>query len=73
MTAKEPTGSTVEYTLGRIDGKIDMLLARDAERQTQIDDQDKRISALEKGRAWLLGASATVAAGLSAAGTIFLR
>ena len=46
----------IAQALGRIEGKMDMLIG---------SDLDKRIRSLEKSRAWLAGISAAVASAAS--------
>lgn len=57
--------------VGRIDGKLDTLLARHDHLEKRLDAQAKRIEALEgfKGRAALLGS--VLVAALSAGMTVF--
>jgi len=55
----------VSYKLGQIDGKIDLLLEAikahviaDEEKHAEVD---KKISSLERSRAWTLGAGGAIA------------
>ncbi len=68
------------YQLGVISGKIDLLLIQNAEAARQNDkrfnkledgqaDHDARITSLEQGRSWVLGAAATITATAGAIAT----
>lgn len=48
--------------LGRLEGKVDALIARQAIHDEELDRHDKRLRDLEQSRAWLLGAAAVVGA-----------
>ena len=48
--------------LGRLEGKVDALIARQAVHDEELDRHDKRLRDLEQSKAWLLGASAAVGA-----------
>jgi hypothetical protein len=48
--------------LGRLEGKVDALMTRQALHDEDIQRLDVRLRQLEQGRSWLLGASAVVGA-----------
>ena len=48
--------------LGRLEGKVDALIARQAIHDEELDRHDKRIRDLEQSRSWLLGGAAVVGA-----------
>jgi len=43
--------------LGRIDGKLDHALQRQEKSDLQIETLSKRVSVLEKNKAWVVGAA----------------
>ena len=49
--------------LGRIDGKLDAAITQGQANSERIDAQDKRISALERWRAYLVGIAAASGGG----------
>lgn len=50
--------TTTEYLLGRLDGKMDLVIAK-------LDGHDRRISAVEKRQWWATGAAAVAGAVIS--------
>ena len=48
--------------LGRLEGKVDALIARQAIHDEELDRHDKRLRDLEQSRAWVLGAAAVIGA-----------
>lgn len=54
------------YLLGRMDGKLDALIAQTGEMALAIKDHDTRLDAIERWRAWMLGAGAAAGAAASA-------
>ena len=48
--------------LGRLEGKVDALMTRQALHDEDIQRLDVRLRQLEQGRSWLLGAAAVVGA-----------
>jgi|TARA_R100001463_G_scaffold11165_2_gene31558 hypothetical protein len=48
--------------LGRLEGKVDALITRQAIHDEELDRHDKRLRDLEQSRAWLFGASAVIGA-----------
>tara|TARA_Y100001937_G_scaffold53497_1_gene73762 strand:- start:5064 stop:5273 length:210 start_codon:yes stop_codon:yes gene_type:complete len=48
--------------LGRLEGKVDALITRQAVHDEELDRHDKRLRDLEQSKAWLLGASAAAGA-----------
>ena len=51
--------------LGRLEGKVDALITRQALIDEQMGRQEKRIRTLEQSRSWILGAAAMVGAAVS--------
>ena len=55
----------VKYMLGRIHGQLTSLITLVAEQKAEVkkelDNHDSRLRALERGKAWLIGAAAAVA------------
>jgi len=50
------------FTLGRIEGKLDSTLTRLDRHEQRVDEIEGRLTALEKGKAYLMGGAAAVAA-----------
>tara|TARA_R100000742_G_C4198512_1_gene28352 strand:- start:175 stop:384 length:210 start_codon:yes stop_codon:yes gene_type:complete len=48
--------------LGRLEGKVDALIARQAIHDEELQRHDVRLRQLEQGRSWLLGAAAVIGA-----------
>ncbi|QDP62651.1 MAG: hypothetical protein Unbinned1327contig1000_10 [Prokaryotic dsDNA virus sp.] len=48
--------------LGRLEGKVDALIARQAIHDEELDRHDKRLRELEQSKSWLLGVSAAAGA-----------
>lgn len=46
--------------LGKLDGKLDAVLSQTAQLTSRLDEQEKRITAIERWRSWILGAAAAV-------------
>ena len=44
--------------LGRLEGKVDALIARQAVHDEELDRHDKRLRELEQSKSWLLGMAA---------------
>ena len=55
----------VLIAIGRLEGKVDALIASLKSHSSALDEHDERIRNLEQGRAWLLGAAAMLGAGCS--------
>tara|TARA_R100000329_G_scaffold77620_1_gene66680 strand:- start:103 stop:318 length:216 start_codon:yes stop_codon:yes gene_type:complete len=49
--------------LGRLEGKVDALIARQAIHDEELDRHDKRLRDLEQSKSWFLGAAAIIGAG----------
>lgn len=45
----------IDFVLGRLEGKVDALLASHNETKTRLNDQDERISAIEQKIAYVAG------------------
>lgn len=48
--------------LGRLEGKVDALISRQAVHDEELQRHDARLRNLEQGRSWLLGAAAVIGA-----------
>ena len=48
--------------LGRLEGKVDSLIARQAVHDEELRRHDARIRELEQGKSWLLGVAAVIGA-----------
>jgi len=55
----------LERSLGRIEGKLEAVHTDVQELKTLTQDQEKRLGALERSRAWLAGVAAAAGAGAS--------
>lgn len=68
---------TLFLTLGRLEGKVDILLSMQKVQEEQIKEHDLRIRSLENSKAFIMGVSAIIGAAVSAAfsllGKAFLR
>ena len=51
--------------LGRLDGKVDALITRQALIDEELGRQEKRIRTLEQSKSWVLGAAAMVGGAVS--------
>lgn len=54
--------------LGRLEGKVDSLITRQALHDQEIEKLDARLRSMEQSRSWLLGAAAVLGA---ASGYVF--
>lgn len=52
--------------IGELKGDVKSLLAAKASQDETIEEHAKRLGSIERSRAWLLGVSATVSAGVAA-------
>jgi hypothetical protein len=55
--------------IGRLEGKVDSLLAMQQMAQEELKDHDARLRNLEHARGYLMGVSAAIGAIVSVAGT----
>ena len=55
--------------IGRLEGKVDSLLAMQQMAQDELKDHDTRLRNLEHARGYLMGVSAAIGAIVSVAGT----
>jgi hypothetical protein len=53
--------------LGRLEGKVDAILASRSVIEKRLDEHEERISRLERYRAWLIGVSAAIASAVAGA------
>ena len=51
--------------LGRLEGKVDCLITRQAIHDEELDRHDARIRDLEQSKSWVLGAVAVVASAVT--------
>jgi len=51
--------------LGRLEGKVDSLITRQAVHDERLERIDIRVRTLENSRSWLMGASAAIGASVS--------
>lgn len=51
--------------IGRLEGKMDALITRQAVHDEELERMEKRVRHLENSRSWLMGASAAVGASVS--------
>lgn len=62
----EPNGKDILLALGRLEGKVESLIAMQRATDDQVNGLDRRIRALELGKSWLMGAAAAIGAATSA-------
>jgi len=55
--------------IGRLEGKVDSLLAMQGHQQEELKDHDARLRNLEHARGYVMGVSAAIGAIVSVAGT----
>ena len=48
--------------LGRLEGKVDALMTRQAVHDEELERMETRLRTLENSRSWLMGASAAIGA-----------
>ena len=51
--------------IGRLEGKVDSVLSMLALQEQRLEDIEVRVRGLEAAKAWIMGAAATVSAGVS--------
>ena len=59
--------------IGRLEGKVDSLLAMQSHQQDQLKEHDSRIRSLEHSRGYMLGWSAAIGAGMSLAANYLVK
>tara|TARA_R100001224_G_C4026230_1_gene151082 strand:- start:2106 stop:2318 length:213 start_codon:yes stop_codon:yes gene_type:complete len=57
----EPSNEIL-LALGRLEGKVDSLVARQKVVDDELDKHESRLRSLEQGKSWMLGAAAVVGA-----------
>lgn len=72
MTIQTTPSNELYLMLGRMEGKLDSLIASHNESKADHDKLATRVSSLEKSRSWLMGAAATVGALSGILSTLFL-
>lgn len=73
MTVRKDVEASHEYLLGRIDGKLDLVLANLAKSDARIDVVESDVQTLKQGRSWLLGAAAALGTASSAVAAVLFR
>ena len=56
-----PDEGDIRFILGRLEGKVDSLIAQSAQLHRSLTNHESRIQELEKSKAWVLGLSAACA------------
>jgi hypothetical protein len=56
-----PTTEEITFILGRLEGKVDSLLAISRQQSAELAEHDTRLRKLESSKAYLLGISVAVA------------
>ena len=51
----------IKYMLGRLEGKVDSLIAGMKQQTQEIQEHEKRIRILENSKAWVLGSASAAA------------
>ena len=59
--------------IGRLEGKVDSILAQQSRQTDEIKAHDARIRSLEHSRGYMLGWSAAIGAGMSMAANFIIR
>jgi hypothetical protein len=59
--------------IGRLEGKVDSLLAMQGHQQEELKDHDTRLRNLEHARGYIMGVSAAIGAIVSVAGTWLVK
>lgn len=59
------TPSEILLALGRLEGKVDSLIAQQVRTQEDIDLLDQRVRVLEGAKAWVIGVATVVGAATS--------
>lgn len=62
-----PTDDThsIMHMLGRMEGKLDGILSKQAEQDHRLNNHSERIGRLERNKMWLMGVAAGVGAAAS--------
>ena len=56
-----PHDEDIKYMLGRLEGKVDSLIAGMKQQTQELQEHEKRIRVLETSKAWVLGWSSAAA------------
>lgn len=59
--------------IGRLEGKVDSLLAQHARQSEELKDHDTRLRALEHTRGYIMGLSAAIGAAISIVANVMLK
>jgi hypothetical protein len=60
MEEQQITHIDIYHRLGKLESKVDHILDKLSDGARKMDDLDKRVSSLEKLKAWGLGAAAAI-------------
>lgn len=63
--------NAIMHMLGRLEGKLDGILNKQAEQDHRLNTHSDRLTRLEKSKMWLIGAAAGVGAAVSYLPKIF--
>ena len=69
MPMTSPHHDELFLAIGRLEGKVDSLLAMQGHQQEELKDHDARLRNLEHARGYVMGVSAAIGAIVSVAGT----
>lgn len=59
--------------IGRLEGKVDSLLAQHARQSDELKEHDERLRALEHTRGYVMGWSAAIGAAISIVANVMLK
>ena len=59
--------------IGRLEGKVDSILAQQSRQSDELKSHDNRIRSLEHSRGYMLGWAAAIGAGMSMAANFIIR
>jgi hypothetical protein len=59
--------------IGRLEGKVDSILAQQSRQSDELKSHDSRIRSLEHSRGYMLGWAAAIGAGMSLVSTYIIR
>ena len=60
-----PMDNEILIALGRLEGKMDSLITRQATHDEELSRHDTRIRELEQSKSWILGVAATLAGAIT--------
>lgn len=59
--------------IGRLEGKVDSLIAMQTRQSEELKEHDHRLRSLEHSRGYMLGWAAAIGAGMSMVANLFIR